>query len=345
MAKEGVLLVNLGSPDSTSVPDVKRYLRQFLSDDRVIDAPKIVQQALLNLVILPFRPKKTAHAYQEIWTDEGSPLIVSTEKIAEKLRQKTDLPVAIGMRYGNPSSEHGIQRLLAKGVTRIFLVPLYPHYAMSSYETAVVEVQNVLRRIAPDVSLIVQPPFFEDPRYVRALYEHSKPFLEEEEFDLLMFSYHGIPERHLRKSDPSHAYCLSEPSCCEKKHPAHATCYRAQVFATSRAFTEMAGIEREKWHLTFQSRLGRDPWLKPYTDMELEAFPSRGFKRIAVMSPAFISDCLETLEEIAMGGKETFMEAGGHSFRYIPCLNDSDVFIDVLKDFVDDFQSGALEVA
>lgn len=344
MKADGVLLVNLGSPDSTDVPDVRRYLREFLSDDRVLDAPKLIQQAVLNLTILPFRPKKTAEAYSTIWTDEGSPLIISTEEIAQKLRERLDIPIEIGMRYGNPSSEQGVMKLLAKGVRRIFLIPLYPHYAMSSYETAVVKVQEVVAKVAPDVDLVVQPPFFNDPRYVDALVKHTQPFLEED-YDLLLFSYHGIPERHLRKSDPSHAYCLADPRCCEKTHPAHATCYRAQVFATSRLFAERAGIPREKWHLTFQSRLGRDPWLKPYTDMELEAFPSRGFKRIVVMCPAFISDCLETLEEIAEEGKECFIEAGGLDFRYAPCLNDSDAFIDVLEGFVGDFREGVLESA
>jgi len=343
MVRDGVLLVNLGSPDSTKVGDVRRYLREFLSDDRVLDAPKLIQQAVLNLTILPFRPAKTAHAYSTIWTPDGSPLILSTEDIARKLRERIDLPVEIGMRYGNPSTEQGVLKLLAQGVKRIYLIPLYPHYAMSSYETAVVKVQEVVARVAPDVSLVIQPPFYDDPRFIHALVEHSKPYLKD--FDLLLFSYHGIPERHLRKSDPSHAYCLSDVRCCEKKHPAHATCYRAQVFATSRAFCEAAGLEAEQWHVSFQSRLGRDPWLKPYTDTELEALPSRGFKRVVVMCPAFISDCLETLEEIAVEAKETFMEAGGHSFVYAPCLNDSDLFINVLEGFVNDFLEGQLEIA
>lgn len=341
MSEQGVLLLNLGSPDSPSVPDVRRYLDEFLSDIRVIDAPKLIQQAVLKLAILPFRPAQSAHAYQKIWTDEGSPLIVSTLKIRDKLRQRLDMPVEIGMRYGNPSTESGIQRLLAQGVKKMFLIPLYPHYAMSSYETAVVLTQDILRDIAPDVTLSVQPPFYDDEDYIDALVAHSARFRSKDS-DLLLFSYHGIPERHLRKSDPSHNYCLADAECCEKKHPAHATCYRAQVYATSRRFAEKVGLEREEWHLAFQSRLGRDPWLKPYTDQELEAFPSRGFKRVVVMCPAFISDCLETLEEIAMEGRESFLEAGGHEFTYVPCLNDDDLFIDVLERMVGDWQDGRL---
>lgn len=341
MPEQGVLLLNLGSPDSTSVPDVRRYLKEFLSDDRVLDSPKPIQQAVLRLAILPFRPKRSAEAYQRIWTPEGAPLILSSLKIRDKLRAKLAMPVEIGMRYGMPSTEAGIQRLLAQGVKHIFLIPLYPHYAMSSYETAVVKAQDVLRDIAPDVRMDVQPPFFGDADYIDALVASSQAFLKDD-FDMLLFSYHGIPERHLRKSDPSHNYCLAEKDCCERVNPAHATCYRAQVFATSRLFAERAGLAREKWHLSFQSRLGRDPWLKPYTDAELESFPSRGFKRVLVMCPAFISDCLETLEEIAMEGKHTFMEAGGHSFTYVPCLNDSDAFIGVLGRMVSDWQAGRL---
>ena len=341
MSEQGVLLLNLGSPDSTSVADVRRYLDEFLSDDRVLDAPKLVQQAVLKLAILSFRPVRSAHAYEKIWTDEGSPLIVSTLKIRDKLRERLAMPVEIGMRYGSPSTESGLQRLLAVGVKKIFLIPLYPHYAMSSYETAVVQAQDVLQDIAPGVTLSIQPPFYEDEDYIDALVTHSAPFRAKES-DLLLFSYHGIPERHLRKSNPSHNYCLVDAACCDKKNPAHATCYRAQVHATSRRFAEKAGLDREDWHLSFQSRLGRDPWLKPYTDKELEAFPSRGFKRLVVMCPAFISDCLETLEEIAMEGRRSFMEAGGHEFTYIPCLNDDDVFIDVLERMVGDWQMGRL---
>lgn len=344
MRKPGILLTNLGSPDSTETSDVRRYLREFLSDPRVIDIPAPIRAAVLNLAILPFRPRKSAEAYEEIWTDEGSPLILSTEAIREKLATRIDLPISIGMRYGNPSSAEGIEELLAQGVDQILQIPLYPHYAMSSYETGVVKVREELQRIAPDVDLWVQPPFFDDDDYIDALVDSARDHLEDD-FDLLLFSYHGIPERHLRKSDPSNAWCLADARCCEKASPIHATCYRAQCFATSRLFAERAGIPREKWHVSFQSRLGSDPWLKPYTDLELEAFPSRGVKRILVMCPAFVSDCLETLEEIAMEGREIFEEAGGHHFEYIPCLNERESWLDVLERFVTDFEAGRLRAA
>ncbi len=341
--KTGILLCNLGSPDSPTAKDVRPYLREFLSDDRVIDAPKVVQQAILNLFILPFRPAKSAEAYEKVWTDEGSPLIVSTYEIQEKLAALVgDIPIAVGMRYGNPSTESAVRELMAQGVEHVFLVPLYPHYAMSSYETAVVKVKEVMAKVAPQMELSIQPPFWDDEDYVDALIEIAAPHLEDD-YDMLLFSYHGVPERHIRKGDPSGCYCLVEQNCCEKVTPVQSMCYRAQCIGTSRIFARRAGIPEEKWMVSFQSRLGPDPWLKPATDTTLEHFPSRGIKRVVVMCPAFISDCLETLEEINMEGRAEFMEAGGEEFRYIPCLNSSDAWIRVLERFYRDFEAGALD--
>ena len=214
---------------------------------------------------------------------------------------------------------------------------------MSSYETAVVKVKTELAKIAPDVGLTVQPPFYDDPDYIDALAEVTRPYLDED-YDTLLFSYHGIPERHVKKGDPSKSFCLASPDCCDKKHPFQGGCYRAQVFATSRALTEKLEIPKEKWKLAFQSRLGRDPWLKPYTDFELEKFPTMGIRNILVMCPAFISDCLETLEEIDMRGREDFEKAGGTKFTYIPCLNETDAWINVLVRMNQDFVDGKLRL-
>lgn len=337
----GVLLLNLGSPDSTDPADVRRYLREFLSDSRVLDSPKIIQQAVLNLFILPFRPKESAHAYQEIWTDAGSPLIVSTYQQRDLLRGRVDVPVELGMRYGNPSTADGIRRLVAQGVDDLFVIPLYPHYAMSSYETAAAKALEEVKKISPDCQVTIQPPFFADRDYIDALHAVVAPYLETD-WDALLFSYHGIPERHVRKSDPSGAWCLTRDDCCDVKNAVQNTCYRAQVHATTRALCDKAGIPPEKWLLSFQSRLGRDPWLRPFTDHVLTELPSRGIKKLLVICPAFVSDCLETLEEIEMRGREDFMEAGGHEFTYIPCLNDSPRWIDVLARMVREWQSGAL---
>lgn len=336
-SRHGILLLNLGSPDSTSVPDVRRYLREFLSDGRVIDIPGPIRQLVLNLFILPFRPKKSAEAYQEIWTDEGSPLITMTYRCAELLQDRLKIPVEVGMRYGNPSTEDAVRRLKARGVQEVLAIPLYPHYAMSSYETAVAKAQEVFERVAPDLRLTIQPPYYQDPDYIDALVTVAKPYLADESIDRVLFSYHGIPERHLRKTDPSGCYCLKYDNCCEREHPAHAVCYRHQTFATTRAFAAHAGLEKHDYSISFQSRLGRDPWLKPYTDFELEKFPSQEIKHVAVMCPAFVSDCLETLEEIAMEGREDFIKAGGKQFTYIPCLNDHPRWIDVLEKFSHEF--------
>lgn len=330
----GVLLLNLGSPDSAAVPDVRRYLKEFLLDERVIDAPWPIRQFVVRALILPRRPRESAKAYASIWEKGGSPLILTTEKQRAALQETCSFPVAMAMRYGTPSIPDVIRELKEKGVTDLFLVPLYPHYAMSSYETVVVKVMETLKAKAPAIRATLLQPFYRDEDYIEALVESAKPWLEND-YDHLLFSFHGIPERHLRKSDPSHAHCLSTPDCCNHCHPAHATCYRHQCFSTVNAFVEKAGIPDGKYSVSFQSRLGRDPWLRPYTDHVLEELAHKGVKKLRVICPAFISDCLETLEEIAMEGKSDFLAAGGEYFEQIPCLNDQAVWIEWLSKRVD----------
>lgn len=341
MSSRGVLLVNLGSPDSTDTKDVRVYLREFLGDPRVLDIPYWQRKPLVDLIITPFRAPKSAEAYSKVWTTEGSPLIVITEKVRDLLRERIDLPVEIGMRYGNPSTEAGVKALLARGVTEIYLIPLYPHYALSSYETAVTEVKRVMKDIAPGVNLVVQPPFYDDPSYIDALVEVSKPALEKD-YDHLLFSFHGVPERHVRKTDPSGCYCLNAKDCCNAKSPAHAFCYRHQCFATAWAFVAKAKIPKKKYSISFQSRLLNDPWLKPYTDFELEKLPSKNKKKLLIISPAFVSDCLETIEELGLEGREEFLKAGGKEYTLIPCLNDHPRWIDVLEGFVNNYLDGGL---
>lgn len=329
MQKNAVLLVNLGSPDSTSVADVRIYLREFLSDDRVLDSAKLIQQFVLNCFILPTRPKRSAEAYQKVWTDQGSPLIVTSQNIQTLLQERIDDHVELAMRYGNPSIPTAIGNLKEKGITRLLLVPLYPHYAMSSYETVVVRVMEEVAVQMPDLEVETVQPFYNDPDYIEALYQSAKPYLDTE-FDHLLFSYHGIPARHLTKADSSNAHCLVVKDCCSTCSPAHATCYKAQTLATTNAFVKRAGIASEKYSISFQSRLGREPWLEPYTDLVLPELVKGGKKRILVIMPAFVSDCLETLEEIAMEGKVQFLDAGGESFQAIPCLNEHPAWIDFL---------------
>ena len=331
MRENAVLLVNLGSPASTSVADVREYLREFLSDDRVIDSPKPVQQFVLNCFILPKRPKRSAEAYASIWTDEGSPLIVTSRNVQRLLQEKVEPHVELAMRYGDPSIPGAIARLKEIGVKNLFLVPLYPHYAMSSYETVVVKVFEEVAAMHPDLKVTALQPFYNDAAYIEALHASAKPYLEND-YDHLLFSYHGIPVRHLRKADSSKAHCTMVKDCCHTCSPVQSTCYRAQTIATTEAFVRRAGIEPGKYSISYQSRLGREPWLEPYTDETLVKLAKAGKKRIVVMTPAFVSDCLETLEEIAEEGKESFLEAGGEEFTMVPCLNEHPSWIQFLAD-------------
>ncbi len=329
MAKKAVLLVNLGSPESPSVPDVRRYLREFLGDERVLDIPAPLRWLLLEGLILRTRPKRSAHAYASVWTPEGSPLIVTSRHVQQKLAGRVPVPVALAMRYGRPSIATVLAELAADGVDDILLFPQYPHYAMSSWETVVAKVFAEARKLSPAPRLTVVQPFYADPGYIDALVASARPYLENK-YDHFLFSYHGLPARHLREADSSHAHCLRVDRCCETCSPAHATCYRAQIMQTARAFAARAGLDPARWSVSFQSRLAGEPWLEPYTDHELVRLPAEGKKNLVVITPAFTADCLETLEEIRMAGRDMFLAAGGETFTHIPCLNDHPAFIDFL---------------
>lgn len=335
---KGILLVNLGSPDSTAVGDVRKYLREFLMDGRVLDAPWPIRFCVVHFAILPSRPKESAHAYEKIWTPEGSPLVVTSRHVQMKLQERVKVPVELAMRYQNPSIECAIRKLSGTNVDDLLLIPLFPHYAMSSYETAVVRVQEVAARIAPQMKVTVQPPYFDSPDYIDAMVAGAEKDLQSG-YDHLLFSFHGIPERHLKKSDTTGVHCLAKENCCEVSSPAHTTCYRAQCFKTVAAFVTKAKVPKEKYSVSFQSRLGKDPWLKPYTDYELAELPKRGVKKLLVICPAFVSDCLETIEEIGIRGKETFLEAGGKEFARIPCLNEHPLWISALEKMTRQFLS------
>ena len=335
---KAVLLVNLGSPDSPSVGDVRRYLNEFLMDGRVIDKPWLLRRLIVGLILIS-RPKESAHAYASVWTKEGSPLIVSSKRIQAQLQARLSVPVELAMRYQNPSLPHAVKALAAKGVTEVLLIPLFPHYAMSSFETAVVRVQEVAAQMNPPLKVVVQAPYFEDPDYLAALVASAETHLQGG-YDHLLFSFHGIPERHLYKSDPTACTCLRVSQCCELPSPAHATCYRAQCLKTVAGFVQRAGIPPEKYSVSFQSRLGEDPWLKPYTDFQLQVLPKRGVKKLLVICPAFVSDCLETIEEIGMRGRESFLEAGGAEFAQILCMNEHPRWIETLVKMSGRFLAG-----
>jgi ferrochelatase len=313
---------------------------EFLMDKRVIDYPWLFRKILVGGLIVPARAKKSAEAYETIWTKEGSPLIVLTRQLQAALQPLVADPVEIAMRYGNPSMEDAYRSLLKKvpGLEEVIAIPLYPHYAMASYETAVEYAQEVHRRNKYSFRLNFIKPFYNESQYLESLAEHIRPYLKQD-YDHILFSYHGVPGRHIRKSDPTGNHCLQSASCCETASPAHATCYRHQCFTTTREIVRLLAIPEGRYSNSFQSRLGKG-WLEPFTDIRLEEMPKEGIKKLLILCPAFVSDCLETLEEIAMRGKETFLGAGGEEYTMIPCLNVDSRWVETLAGWFNSYATG-----
>ncbi len=313
MPTRGILLANLGSPAGCDTASVRRYLDEFLMDPYVMDVPWPIRRLIVSGFILPTRPKRSAQAYRAIWRDSepGSPLIHFTEALARRVRGLTMHPVAVGMRYGSPSLAAGLAALGA--VDEVFLVPMYPQHADATRTTTIEHVRSLTDR-----PVRVMPPFFADPAFLDATAARVRESMEPG--DHVLFSYHGLPERHLTRADPTGSHCLQSADCCEKPSAAHGTCYRHQCRETTRALVTRLGIER--YSISFQSRLGRLPWLRPYTDEVLAELPAQGVRHLTVAGPAFTADNLETLEEIGMRGRETFLGAGGKAFRLAPCVND-----------------------
>ncbi len=313
--------MNLGSPDSTSVKDVRTYLREFLMDGRVIDSPYLLRTILVKGIITPFRAPKSAEAYQSIWTKDGSPLVSITRQLKATLEKEISEPVEIAMRYGSPSMKNAYDKIFADNpdIEEVTLLPLYPHYAMSSYETAVEHAKTVHAKGNYPFRIAVVPPFYNDPGYIEALAESIRPYLDGKSH--LLFSYHSIPERHIQKSDITGCHCLKTADCCNVASPAHAFCYRHQCYATTYQVAAYLGIPKDKFSVSFQSKLGRSEWLKPATTARMDELPKEGITDLMVVCPSFVSDCLETLEEIAIREKENFLKAGGESFTFIPCMN------------------------
>jgi ferrochelatase len=339
--KKAIVLMNLGSPDSTEVKDVKRYLDEFLMDERVIDKPWLLRALLVKGIIVPFRAPKSAEAYKSIWTEKGSPLIVISKQQEQALKKEVDEDVAIAMRYGSPSPKEAYDKLVAinPDLEEVIAISLYPHYAMSSFETAVEYAKEQHKKGGYQFKLTFIKPFYNEEAYLTALSESIKPYLEQE-YDQILFSYHGIPERHVIKCDPTGSHCLKVANCCEVPSEAHDYCYRHQCWTTTKEMVARLGIPEGKWGFSFQSRLGRDPWLQPYTAKRLEELPGEGVKKLLVVCPAFVSDCLETLEEIAEEGKESFLHAGGETFEQIPCLNVHPMWISTMAKWIREYNNG-----
>jgi ferrochelatase len=345
MAKRGIVLMNLGSPDSTSVRDVRRYLKEFLMDERVIDVPLLWRTLLVKVMIVPTRAPRSAEAYKSIWWKEGSPLIILTQRLREALQRNFDEPVEVAMRYGNPSPKDAYEKLLKENpdLEEVILFPLYPHYAMSSYETAVEYMKEVHTKNKYAFRLTTFAPYYDDDLYIETLAKSIEPYVEKP-FDKILFSYHGVPERHILKGDITGNHCLKVNDCCRVPSAAHTKCYRHQTMVTTELVTTALKLPKENVEQTFQSRLGRDPWLQPYTAQRLQQLPAEGVKKLLVVCPAFISDCLETLEEIAEEGKEIFLHAGGESFTMIPCLNVHPLWVEALTKWIRGYEKGNKEM-
>jgi protoporphyrin/coproporphyrin ferrochelatase len=325
-SRDGLLLVNLGTPKAPTKFQVGKYLAEFLSDPRVIDIPAVARKLLLSFVILPFRTPKSAAAYRSIWMRAGSPLLVHSKRLLGAVRAlDQDLAAALAMRYGSPSIRRGIDHLIESGCDHIVVMPLYPQFAESSTGSTMAQVEHEIRRMNPKPRISFVPAFYDDPGFIEAFAGVARREFESFRPDHVLFSFHGLPERHVKRTDPTGRHCLATANCCDAIVAANRNCYRAQCFATARALTTALGLDAANTTIAFQSRLGRTPWIQPYTDIVLDELAAKGVKRLAVMCPAFVADCLETLEEIGIRAKEQFARHGGE-LLLVPSLNSSTVW-------------------
>jgi len=331
MTDHALLLVNLGSPASTSVADVRRYLNQFLMDPYVIDLPWPVRRLLVSLILIK-RPEQSAHAYASIWWEEGSPLVVLSRRLLEAMRPVWNHgPVELAMRYGEPSLDTVLARLAAQGVRNVTLAPLYPQFADSTVTTVIEQAKQVVRDKQLSMRFSLLQPFYDQPEYIDALVASAAEHVQQG-YDHLLLSFHGLPERHLTKLDPTGGHCLKNADCCRNAPPeVLAVCYRAQCMRTAQAFAERAGLADGTWSVSFQSRLGRAKWIEPYTEARLDELAKAGVKKLLVMCPAFVADCIETLEEIGDRGREQFREAGGEDLVLVPCVNTHPQWVSALN--------------
>ena len=338
--KKGVLLVNLGSPDSPSPKDVKKYLGEFLMDKKVINIPKIFRSILVKGIILNTRPKKSAKAYSKIWWEEGSPLIVLSNRLKEKVERKTSLPLELSMRYGNPSIEVGIKNLVKKGVNEILIFPLYPQFAMATTETIIDLSKKIVLEKFPNIKLKFVESFYKNSKYIKVLSNSISNFLNGKKYEHIVFSYHGIPKKHIKISDITKNHCKIDRNCCSNFSEAHKYCYRHQCYETTNQVAQYLNLNKTEYTTTFQSRVLSkfNPWLEPYTDIFLSKLAKSGTKNVAIVTPAFVSDCLETLEEIGLEAVEDFKDDGGENLHVIPCLNDRDSWVEVISNWLNKWE-------
>jgi ferrochelatase len=332
-SRTGVLLINLGTPDSSASRDVGRYLREFLMDPYVIDIPYVLRWFLVHFLIVPRRSRASGKLYEKIWTPQGSPLKIHTVALADKVQKALGdaFVVRPAMRYASPSLSHALTELKKAGVDKIVALPLYPQYSLAATESSERRLSQLADKLLPGVPLKIAAPFYADPDYLDAVAEISRP--EMGDFDKVLFSFHGLPERQVKKTHASGG-CLATNTCCDQIDGGNRNCYRAQSFFTAREVAKRLGLQREQWEIGFQSRLGRTPWIPPFSDVLYDSLPKAGVRKLAVLTPSFVADCLETLEEVQMRGAETFEAAGGKTLKLVPSLNSHPVWVGVVEKMV-----------
>jgi len=331
----GVLLVNLGTPDSPAVPDVRKYLREFLMDGRVIDIPFLSRWALINLIIAPFRAPKSAKVYRELWTERGSPLKFYGEDVQALVQQSLgeEFVVRLAMRYQNPSIDSALTAFQKQGLERIVVVPFFPQYASASTGSVYEKVMGIVGRWQTIPEIRFTNTFFDEPRFIQGFADAARRYMAETDFDFFLFSYHGLPERQITKGDVTGNTCQFG-TCCDTLSNANRLCYRAQCFATTRLLVKELGLEEGSYATSFQSRLGKTPWIKPYTDDVIKTLPGAGKKRVLAFSPAFVADCLETTIEVGVEYKELFEAAGGEHWQLVESLNANPLWVELLVEMV-----------
>lgn len=339
MTDHALLLVNLGSPASPQVADVRSYLNQFLMDPYVIDLPWPIRRLLVSLILIK-RPEASAEAYGSIWWEGGSPLIVLSQRLQAAMKDSWKHgPVELAMRYGEPSLESVLTRLAKQGIKKVTLAPLYPQFADSTVTTVIEEAKRVVSDHKLPLEFATLRPFYAEPTYIDALVASAKPYLEQG-FDHLLLSFHGLPESHIRKLVRNPKHDLRAPDSKGVSDEIMAFCYRSQCQRSAEAFAERMGLKPGQWSVSFQSRLGANKWIEPYTEARLDELGKQGVKKLLVMCPAFVSDCIETLEEIGIRGEEQFKEAGGEELVLVPCVNDHPQWVEALTGLCENAPAG-----
>jgi ferrochelatase len=334
--RRGVLLVNLGTPKEASPSHVRTYLKEFLMDPFVIDIPFIFRWMIVHLGVLPKRSVSSAEAYKKIWSEKGSPLLFHHLELAVQVQKLLEPHWVVRpvMRYGAPSIASAARELKEAGVEEVLIFPLYPQFSLAATQSSIEECKKQFLKVFPEASLQVIRSFYKDPAFIEAFASIAREHLQDYSYDHLLLSFHGLPERQVKKTNTQGPYCLQSEKCCDAIVKENSDCYKAQCYATARELARALHLKEDAYTVCFQSRLGRTPWIRPFTDDFYRQLPKRGVKKVAVMSPSFVADCLETLEEIEMRGKEEFVQNGGEDLKLIPSLNSTSVWVKAVSQMI-----------